>query len=59
MALREQIRDAMKATKDSVDYSKGNATEHCGNCEHYKDHTCSKVQGMIEPSYWCKLWEAK
>ena len=57
MALREQIKEAMKATKFSVDYSKGNATEHCGSCKHYHDHTCTEVQGMIEPGMWCKLWK--
>ena len=59
VVLREQIKDAMKATKASVDYSRGTYKEHCGICEHYSDHTCSKVQGTIEPDYWCKLYEPK
>ncbi len=55
--LRTAIKDAMKASKASVNYSKGNVKEHCGNCEHYeRSHSCDKVQGVIQPDYWCDLW---
>jgi hypothetical protein len=47
-----------KKTKHDVVYSKGMKAAHCSICEHYqpKPHTCTKVEGIIDPDYWCKLW---
>ncbi len=46
--------------KESVDYSKGNKDEHCGNCRHFeiiRPNGCELVIGKILPSMWCELWE--
>ena len=68
--LRDQIKESMKRTKASVDYSEGAPAAHCGICEYYNGkmgpfivgdlkknfRSCSKVKGTIEPSMWCELW---
>jgi hypothetical protein len=46
-----------KADKDSVNYSKGMPSSHCGICQHYSNGTCSKVKGPIDPDMWCKLFK--
>jgi hypothetical protein len=50
---------AVKVAKASVNYSKGMEKSHCGICTFYHDKTCSKVQGPIDWSMWCKLYKAK
>jgi len=46
-----------KRTKESVNYSKGNAKEHCGICKHFQPPWgCEKVAGHIVPAYWCRLF---
>ena len=58
--LRTAIKDAMKVSKQSVDYSKGKPAEHCGICVYYnKGNTCDKVQGVIQSDYWCRLFHAR
>ena len=59
MSLREHIQRAMKAkaSKAEVNYSLGKPKEHCGICQYYTDHVCQKVQGHINPTMWCKLFE--
>ena len=54
------IAGQMKSTKREVRYSEGTPKEHCGNCERFRlaMHACTKVQGTIEPRYWCTLWTA-
>jgi len=47
----------MKRSKASVDYSEGMKSAHCGICEHYSSGSCELVEGDIDPSYWCKLFE--
>ena len=60
----------MKASKSSVDYSRGHRDAHCGKmdsaddgyCEHFiergqKDGACSEVQGRIERGKWCTRFE--
>jgi hypothetical protein len=43
-----------------VDYSKGMKASHCGNCEHFEaPQSCELVKGVIDRSYWCKLWKRK
>jgi hypothetical protein len=49
----------VKVPKASVNYSKGMENSHCGICTFYHDKTCSKVQGPIDWSMWCKLYKAK
>ena len=65
----------MKEPKTDVDYSKGMLHSHCGMmfhddkyyCEHFRTKkpgpaymgSCELVEGMIGPSYWCKLYERK
>ena len=47
-----------KRTKESVNYSKGNAEEHCGICRHYiEPNGCELVEGHIVPSFWCRLFK--
>ncbi len=58
MSVRDAIIKAMKRPKAAVDYGKGTEKEHCGICEHYSNHECSKVIGTINPDMWCKLFEA-
>jgi len=49
-----------KETKIAVGYSKGMKERHCGICEHYREnHTCTKVEGRIEPDMWCRLFTKK
>lgn len=61
-----------KASKQETDYSLGMAESHCGKvfsddkgyCKHfihpktgYTSHgTCKKVEGQINPVFWCKLY---
>ena len=60
-----------KATKQSVDYSRGHRDSHCGPsfdgdknyCRFYietalgaESGQCHKVQGNIGRIMWCKLW---
>lgn len=59
MTIRAQLVDAMKRPKSEVDYSKGYAAAHCGICEHYANHACELVRGMINPDMWCKLFERR
>ena len=61
----------MKRAKTEVDYSKGMPTEHCGQqsrndrnaCKHFlpsktmASDRCELVEGPINRTYWCKLWE--
>lgn len=50
---------AEKVSKESVDYSKGMASTHCGNCGHFHPPgACEKVAGHIDPDMWCKLYVA-
>jgi hypothetical protein len=61
----------VKASKESVDYSRGMRDRHCGKmdsaddgyCKHFmergqKDGTCTEVEGRIGRGMWCKLFEA-
>ncbi len=59
MNLRDHISNAMKRQKAEVDYSIGKLNAHCGICEYYSDHECSKVIGVIKPEMWCELFELK
>lgn len=47
-----------KVPKSSVAYRPGSVSKHCGNCSMYRDHHCTLVRGVIDPSYTCKKWEA-
>lgn len=50
--------ETSKATKESVDYSKGMPESHCGICEHFRaPHSCTEVQGKIDKSMWCKRFK--
>jgi len=59
----------MKASKRSVDYSRGHRDAHCGKsfegdrgyCRHYRadtatQGTCVKVEGRIKAIDWCRLF---
>lgn len=60
-----------KRTKQAVNYSKGMIQSHCGKvfgedkgyCKHFRgiEETatrgeCSKVEGSINPVFWCELF---
>jgi len=49
----------VKATKESVHYSDGMPSSHCGICVHYHDHVCTEVQGKIEPDKWCEKFKKR
>ena len=51
-------RSTPRAGKASVQYTDhGTHKEHCSKCEHYVDaHTCSVVNGRIEPGGWCSRY---
>ena len=59
-----------KLTKREVDYNHGHKDSHCGtvfpddigDCKHYRKGdghfgSCTKVDGNINPVFWCKEWE--
>jgi hypothetical protein len=49
-----------KKLKSEVQYSKGMASKHCGICEHFRPpHSCVKVIGAIDRTYWCELFKRK
>lgn len=50
-----------KYLKSEVNYqSPAEGMDECRDCEHYQvPLRCTKVQGMILPDAWCKLWEPK
>ena len=50
-----------KASKESVDYSRGHSDAHCGICEHYEGQRkpngsgpCEVVEGTVRYPMWCK-----
>jgi hypothetical protein len=46
-----------KRSKQSVNYSEGNAAEHCGICRHFQlPNACALVEGHIVPAFWCRLF---
>jgi broad specificity phosphatase PhoE len=47
-----------KVSKASVNYRRGNAIRHCGNCSMYSDHLCTLVAGSIDPGDVCDRWAA-
>lgn len=58
MSFKRFLLEKEKVSQESVDYSPGMKTSHCGICEHYiEPHACEKVKGDINPSYWCKLFK--
>jgi hypothetical protein len=62
----------LKASKQSVDYSRGHAGAHCGKvldddrsyCRHFLPPLspasnlgqCQRVAGPINPVFWCRLF---
>lgn len=51
--------ESKKVSKVSVSYRPGSVPQHCGNCSMYRDHACTLVRGVIDPSFVCKKWEAQ
>ena len=55
-AIRRAART--RRSKNEVDYGPGTRKEHCGICEHFEEpSSCRKVRGVIDPEYWCNLFE--
>jgi hypothetical protein len=53
-------RQKRKASKQSVHYSRGMKSKHCGICQHFRPpHSCELVEGKIDPEYWCEKFKAK
>jgi hypothetical protein len=49
-----------KYTHGQVDYSQGDAKEHCGKCRHFiAPDRCEHVASPIRPAMWCKLYAPK
>lgn len=50
-----------KREPEDVDYSEGNAREHCGICRHFLPDAgaCRLVKGHILARMWCKLFSRK
>lgn len=54
-----------KRLKHEVDYSRGMGDTRCWACVHFNaarssaSGTCDRVEGVIDPDYWCKLFKAK
>ena len=52
-----------KFTKDEVEYeSPAKGKQHCADCKHFQvlaPKHCEIVQGIIQPSDWCKKYEGK
>lgn len=49
-------------TKESVNFEHpATGMDHCSNCRHYRgnSHSCTIVEGVIEPGDWCEKFEAK
>lgn len=57
----EKRQEAMmlpKEPKDRVQYGKAtDPNDKCRECIHYLGQACEKVQGAINPDYWCMLFE--
>jgi hypothetical protein len=48
---------ARKRSKKSVDYSRGMGSKRCRNCVHYLGKgVCERVEGLIDPEFWCELF---
>lgn len=57
MKARPKPADGEKRSKESVNYSKGTMSEHCGICKHFQTpNGCELVEGHIVPSFWCRLF---
>jgi probable phosphoglycerate mutase len=58
-AAAAQVADEeqKKVSKGHVNYRPGSVPQHCGNCKNYRDHHCSLVRGVIDPSAVCTKWE--
>jgi len=48
---------AAKKLKGAVGYGISRRKDHCGICRHYDDGRCAKVEGSINPDYWCRLFK--
>jgi hypothetical protein len=60
--IKSSVAESKKKPKASVDYSIGHAAEHCGICTYFEriePRHCSKVKGIINRAYWCRLFEKK
>lgn len=56
----DNIVEKSKASKRSVDYSKGMQTRHCGVCTHFEmPHACDQVSGHIDADMWCRLFKRR
>lgn len=54
---------AEKQTKQAVAYeAKAHDRDHrCGLCAHFMPlyHLCHKVQGKVNPTGWCRLFQSR
>lgn len=56
--LRLMAVDAAKVSKASVRYADASNDEYeCRRCAHFeRPGSCERVEGVIKPGGWCKLW---
>lgn len=46
-----------KQSKPDVNYGAGSHSEMCAICRHFQPPAaCDRVEGMIAPGAWCKLF---
>jgi hypothetical protein len=49
-----------KDTKTEAQYdTPPNSSERCGLCSHYRIGVCTKVEGRISPTMWCKHFKRR
>jgi len=55
-----------KVSKPDAEYGPGSLNEHCGNCVMLREsknsetgYICTKVEGPVQRSKWCKFWYGK
>lgn len=48
-----------KLAKAEVHYRPGSFTRRCANCSMYDDHSCTLVDGSIDPHYVCDRWDVR
>src|SRR5215475_35886 len=58
--LGRRTKTSMKDTKTEARYGDPpNSTDRCGMCQHYRIGVCTKVEGRISPTMWCKHFKRR
>lgn len=56
-----EVEGRKKQSKSAVAYEHpAEGMHHCSECTHFrKPNQCVKVQGIIQPEDWCKLFKER